>query len=180
MIVGDDGSPLSKRHGSFSVDEMRKQGYLPIAIINYMARLGHTCDTQALLDFAELAKHFYLEKLSRSPARFDMSQLMYWQKTAVQSLDVPAVWRWLGESIENQIPEGLRDTFAETIKANIEFPHDALMWEKIFFHEYAPIAAAEATIIHEAGEQFFVEAEQAVDKYGMDLARCIGRNESKH
>jgi nondiscriminating glutamyl-tRNA synthetase len=173
LIVGDDGSPLSKRHGSFSVHEMREKGYLSIAIINYLSRLGHTCESQALLPFNELANHFQLEKLSRSPARFDMVQLLFWQKMAVQALDAKGLWHWLGEHIENQVPESMRTLFAETIKTNIEFPSDAVMWEKIFFHEYAPIDHTAAAIIHEAGEQFFVEAEMAVDKYGIDLKSIL-------
>ncbi len=173
LIVGDDGSPLSKRHGSFSVHEMRAKGFLPIAIINYLARLGHTCDTQELLPFAELAKHFQLDKLSRSPARFDPVQLMYWQKLAVQSLDIPAVWRWLGETIQNTVPENMRQLFAETIKANLEFPEDAAIWAKIFFHENVQLDEMEADIVREAGEQFFVEAELAVDKFGMDLPAIL-------
>lgn len=91
LIVGDDGSPLSKRHGSFSVNDIRDKGYLSIAIMNYLARLGHTCDTQELLDFDHLAPHFHLEKLSKSAARFDLSQLMFWQKTAIQALDIPGL-----------------------------------------------------------------------------------------
>ena len=59
--------------------------------------------------------------------------------------------------------------FVETIKGNIEFPHDALMWAKIFFHENAVLDAEGTHIIQEAGEQFFVEAELGVDKYGIDL-----------
>lgn len=173
LIVGDDGSPLSKRHGSFSLFEMREQGYLPIAVMNYLTRLGHTADTQELLDFDRLAKHFYLEKLSRSPARFDKSQLMYWQKTAVQSLDIPALWRWLGEHVQNQVPESMRKLFAETIRSNVEFPSDALMWAKIFFHENAPLDEEGLKVIREAGEQFFVEAEEAVDKYDIDLTKVL-------
>jgi glutamyl-tRNA synthetase len=169
LIVGDDGSPLSKRHGSFSINTMRDEGFLPIAIMNYLARLGHTLDTQALLDFDHLAAYFNLEKLSRSPARFDKSQLMYWQKTAVLALEGPALWRWLGEKMASQVPESARSLFAETVKANIEFPHDALMWAKIFFHEGVPIDEEAVNIIRNAGEQFFVEAEQAVDKYGIEL-----------
>jgi glutamyl-tRNA synthetase len=173
LIVGDDGSPLSKRHGSFSVHEMREKGYLPLAIINYLTRLGHTCDSQDLLPFDELAKHFYLEKLSRSPARFDLVQLLFWQKMAVQALDVPALWHWLGEDIQNQVPANKQDLFAQTVKANLEFPQDAAMWAKIFFHENVVIDEAEMKIIADAGEQFFVEAEQAVDKYGIDLAAVL-------
>lgn len=173
LIVGEDGSPLSKRHGSYSVHEMREKGYLPLAIINYLTRLGHICDTQDLLPFHELAKHFQLEKLSRSPARFDLVQLLFWQKLAVQALDIEGLWRWLGDTVQNQVPESMRTLFAETIKTNIEFPDDALMWVKIFFHETAQLEEPEAKVIREAGEQFFMEAEQAVDKYGMDLAAIL-------
>lgn len=173
LIVGDDNSPLSKRHGSFSVGDIRQQGYLPIAIMNYLARLGHTCDTNELLDFDHLAQHFTLEKLSRSPARFDLSQLMYWQKTAVQALDGDALWRWLGEHVRNQVPEAMQKLFAETVKANTEFPEDASVWAKVFFHENAPIDEEGKKIIREAGEQFFVEADLAVDKYGIQLQEVL-------
>jgi len=173
LIVGDDGAPLSKRHGSFSVNDIREQGYLAIAIINYLTRLGHICDTQDLLPFNELANHFHLDKLSRSPARFDVVQLLYWQKLAVQSLDVQGVWRWLGEHIQNQVPEASQTLFAEIIKMNIEFPRDAALWAKIFFHENVTLSEVESTIIREAGEQFFVEAELAVDKYGLDLTAIL-------
>lgn len=173
LIVSDDSSKLSKREGSFSVDEMRKKGYLPIAVINYLARLGHTCDSQALLSFEDLATHFHLEKLSRSPAHFDMNQLMFWQKMAVQSLDISSLWRWLGETIQNQVPEDQHQLFAETVQANIEFPHDATVWAKIFFHEDVTIDESELNVIREAGEQFFVEAEQAFDKFGIDLPKVL-------
>lgn len=173
LIVGQDGARLSKREGSFSLSDMRDEGYLPIAIMNYLARLGHTCDSQALSSFKELAPHFYLEKLSRSPARFDKNQLMFWQKIAVQALDTPQFWRWLGSDIQNQIPESMRELFANSIKANIEFPQDALTWAKIFFHEQVHIDDDELKIIRDAGEQFFVEAELAVDRYGIELPQVL-------
>ncbi len=173
LIVGDDGTPLSKRHGSFSVEELRKEGYLPIALINYLSRLGHSCDTQDLLAFNALSQHFYLEKLSRSPARFDRNQLLFWQKLAVQALDVKDFWRWLGESIQVQIPEEKQDEFAHSVKANIVFPHDASLWANIFFHPNFSLDEAALKIIHEAGEQFFVEAELAFDQYGLDVAQVL-------
>lgn len=169
LIVGDDGAPLSKRHGSFSVDQLRSQGYLPLAIINYLVRLGHTCDNHELLRFDALAQHFSLEKLSRSPARFDISQLMYWQKNAVLALTATELWHWLGEQVANEVPESMQELFADIIKANIEFPQDAFMWAKIFFQENIAIEAQELTILRDAGEQFFAEAEQAVEKYGTAL-----------
>jgi glutamyl-tRNA synthetase len=173
LIVGADGAPLSKRHGSFSLDEMRKQGYLPIAVMNYLVRLGHTCDTPDLLDFEHLASHFQIEKLSRSPARFDKAQLLYWQKIAVQKLDIPSLWQWLGEELVNQVPESQRLMFAETVKANIEFPQDAMLWSKVFFDDVLLIDTEQLPILSETVEQFFVEALRGVDKYGIELLRIL-------
>lgn len=173
LIVGDDGTPLSKRHGSFSVTDLHDKGYLPIAIMNYLSRLGHTLEAQELLNFDQLSEHFLLEKLSRSPARFDLSQLLYWQKLAVQSLDNNAFMRWVGQSVMSQVPESAQQLFVDTVKANVEFPRDALEWSKIFFHESVQFDAEGAQIVREAGEQFFVEAEQAIEKHGLQLKEIL-------
>src|SRR3990167_7859559 len=173
LIVGHDGAPLSKRHGSFSLQELRTCGFLAKAILNYLARLGHTCDVHALLDFEHLAEHFYLDRLSKSPARFDIIQLRYWQKTVVQALDLLSATRWLGQEVLSQVPEKIIPLFVEIIKSNVEFPHDALEWAKILFHEHAPLNDEAQQIIREAGEQFFVEAEQAVDNHGVQLSAIL-------
>lgn len=173
LIVGEDGAPLSKRHGSYSLNDLRESGFLAIAIINYLVRLGHGCDLHALLSFDQLAEHFHLDKLSKSPARFDISQLMYWQKTAVQALDIPSAIRWLGEEVMCQVPESKIPFFIETVQSNIEFPADALEWAKIFFHEQVVLTDETQHIIKEAGEQFFVEAALAVDKYGTELPAVL-------
>jgi glutamyl/glutaminyl-tRNA synthetase len=173
LIVGDDGTPLSKRHGSCSLDQINHDGYLPIAIMNYLARLGHTCDSQELLDFDHLSQYFQLDKLSRSPARFDHVQLMYWQKSAIQLMTSTELSKWLGEGVLNQVPEDKRALFAEAVKANVHFPPEALEWAKIFFHDSVQIDADKISILRDAGEQFFVEAEQAFDNYGADLPKIL-------
>ena len=173
MIVGDDGAPLSKRHGSSSVHDIRVAGFLPQAIVNYLARLGHGCDAQELLDFDHLSEYFVLEKLSKSPARFDTTQLMYWQKTAVQSLDPDSMWRWLGEMVRGQVPAKDQDLFIKVVRGNIEFPEDALKWAKIFYHDRVDLDETSATAIRDAGEQFFVEAELAVGRHGTDIKSVL-------
>jgi len=173
LITGDDGAPLSKRHGSFSLHQLKEQGYLPLAIINYLARLGHGLESNELMSFDELAEHFSLDKLSRSPARFDLVQLNYWQKQAVRQLEVKIFWRWVGERVADQVPLNRQDEFAEIIKANIEFPDQALEWAKIIFHENAPIHDEDIPMLKEAGEQFFVEAENAVENHGEDMKAIL-------
>ena len=52
LIVGDDNSPLSKREGSWSISDLRADGYLPGAIVNYLARLGHYYADNSYLSLA--------------------------------------------------------------------------------------------------------------------------------
>jgi len=173
LIVGDDGAPLSKRHGSFSLHDLREAGFLPQAIVNYLSRLGHTYENQEWMDFSALATHFHLEKLSRSPARFDQSQLLYWQKTAVQLLDTEALWHWLGDEVRRQAPEKLQTLFAETVRPNITFPGEAVEWAAIFFHHALAFDQEKIAIFREAGEQFFVEAELAIQEHGVEFAEVL-------
>ncbi|HXI66826.1 MAG TPA: glutamate--tRNA ligase, partial [Steroidobacteraceae bacterium] len=75
LLVGADGTPLSKRHGAASVRDYREQGYLPEAIVNHLFRLGHSSAPHGLLTLEEMAHAFDPAHLGRSPARFDEQQL---------------------------------------------------------------------------------------------------------
>ena len=135
LIVGPDGSPLSKRHGSQSIDSLRKQGYLPEAIMNYLARLGHYYKDDAFMTPNTLIEQFNLDNLSKSPSKFDIQQLNYWQKEAVQTLPLDEILKWLGDSITSVVPPIVQTDFLTTIVPNIHFPHDAAQWARIIFKE---------------------------------------------
>jgi len=76
VILGNDGQKLSKRHGATSVSEFRRKGYLPEALINYVARLGWAYDDRTeIFSLDELERFFSLEGLSKSPAVFDYKKL---------------------------------------------------------------------------------------------------------
>ncbi len=76
MIWGPDGKRLSKRHGATSVEAYRDMGYLPEALLNYLALLGWSLDGQTTIISREtLAKNFSLERVSRNPAVFDAEKL---------------------------------------------------------------------------------------------------------
>ena len=87
MIVGIDGTPLSKRHGSRGIQELRDTGYLPEAVNNHLARLGHHYDDDGLFSLDDLARRFDIARLGLSPARFDTIQLLHWQHQAVMHAD---------------------------------------------------------------------------------------------
>ncbi len=77
LLLGPDGAKLSKRHGASSIKRFREAGYLPEALINYLALLSWSPDVEGreVLSPVELIGEFRLEKLSRSPAIFDPHKL---------------------------------------------------------------------------------------------------------
>lgn len=76
MVLGQDGHKLSKRHGATSVNEFRKTGYLPEALINYIAHLGCSFEEgRDIYTLEELEKLFRLERLNKAPAVFDYQKL---------------------------------------------------------------------------------------------------------
>ena len=76
MVLGQDGHKLSKRHGATAVNEFRKAGYLPEALINYIAHLGCSFEEgRDLFSLGEMEKLFKIEKLNKAPAIFDYQKL---------------------------------------------------------------------------------------------------------
>ena len=83
LVLGPDKAPLSKRHGSFSIEEIREQGFLPEAVTAAVARLGWN-PGEGLLTLDELAPLFSIDKLSASPSEFDVEKLKFYNKAAIQ------------------------------------------------------------------------------------------------
>ena len=77
MILGGDGERLSKRHGAVSVTQYRDDGYLPEALLNYLARLGWSHGDDEIFSMRELVQWFELQHVSGSPARFDPEKLKW-------------------------------------------------------------------------------------------------------
>ena len=82
LVLGPDHAPLSKRHGATSVAEFRSKGYLPEALVNYLALLGWSPrgsndDEAELLPMAELARRFSLDRVGVSAGIFDEEKLAW-------------------------------------------------------------------------------------------------------
>ena len=75
LIHGPDGAKLSKRHGALGVDAYRSMGYLPVALRNYLVRLGWSHGDQEIFSTEEMIAAFDLGSIGRSPARFDFAKL---------------------------------------------------------------------------------------------------------
>jgi glutamyl-tRNA synthetase len=88
QVNGPDGKPLSKRHGSTSVEAFREQGILPEALMNYLALLGWSKDAETtFLSKQDLVEAFDLERVSSNPAQFDTQKLEWLNNHYIQSLE---------------------------------------------------------------------------------------------
>jgi glutamyl-tRNA synthetase len=163
LLIGEDGAPLSKRHGSASVREFRERGFLPGALLNHLVRLGHASDVDGWLPLADMPAHFRPEHLGRAAARFEESQLMHWQREAVQRMSPEEVRAWLGSNDSSE--------FLELIRHNVVLPADAAAWSAVVHGELPPLGSDEQRVIDAAGTAFFAAAAEALERTGPDLKR---------
>jgi glutamyl-tRNA synthetase len=88
MIWGSDGKKLSKRHGATSVEAFRDEGYLPEALLNYLALLGWSLDGETTIVPTDVLKaSFSLERISKNPAVFDFEKLDWMNGFYLRNLD---------------------------------------------------------------------------------------------
>lgn len=89
MILGSDRAKLSKRHGATATTEYKKQGYLPQAMVNFLALLGWSLDDKTeLLDRKELVRHFSLERIGKTAAIFNLEKLRWLNGVYLRGLSI--------------------------------------------------------------------------------------------
>lgn len=169
LIFGPDGAPLSKRNGSRSIQELCALGYLPAALLNYLARLGHYYADNSFMTIDQLAAQFDLTHLSVSPARFDIEQLQYWQKEAIAKIDDETFWHWCGDDILDLVPTHHQALFIATIRPNVVFPADATEWAGRIFHRQLLYSPENLQVLQTAGEAFFQVARKALHEHGANF-----------
>jgi glutamyl-tRNA synthetase len=148
MILGSDGTRLSKRHGATSVTEYRDLGYLPEVMLNYLALLGWgTEDSQNIFTQTEMIEKFSLERCSKSPAAFDPNKLLwmngeYIRKTPPEKLAAMAK-PFFKEKDITKVPEKVYVQAVtlelEKIKLLTDIPKlvDFLLWDDYEYREEA-------------------------------------------
>ncbi len=86
-IHGEDGKKLSKRHGADSVEALRAEGYIPEALVNFLALLGWSYDDKTtIMSREEIVERFTLERVGASPAVFDFKKLEWLNGTYLRAL----------------------------------------------------------------------------------------------
>ena len=133
MILGDDGKRMSKRHGAVSVMQYQKDGILPHAMLNYLARLGWSHGDQEIFSMQELLDLFALEDCQKSGSVFDTTKLL-----------------WVNQQhMANQSDDELGDALSAALQSNSVSVTDG------------PPVSRVASVLKERAQSFAEMAEQA-------------------
>lgn len=87
MILGQDGTKLSKRHGAVNVMSYREEGFLADAMINYLVRLGWSHGDTEIFSRIELVEHFSIDNVNHSASRFDLDKLRWLNQHYIKTID---------------------------------------------------------------------------------------------
>ncbi len=151
LILGDDRSKLSKRHGAGSIAELRARGYLASAVINYLALLGWSHPSgREVLSPGELVSEFSLDRINKSAAIFDKKKLRWMNGMHIRALSVEG----LLDLSETFFPAGLKDAYDKKARLNIiellrkkmELLSDVESFAPIFGDKVAPGVEAAETL----------------------------------
>jgi glutamyl-tRNA synthetase len=160
LLHGPDGRKLSKRHGAASVQELRDQGYLPEAVVNYTALLGAGfASDEEFFTLEELAARFRLERVSKNPAIFDEKKLRHMNGVYLRELDRADLIRRLEAFTGRQGIDGAVAISEEKIQTLAEF------WPLVAFLFDGPVddpAAFAKTIGADGGDEALRAARAAI------------------
>ena len=88
MILGSDGSRLSKRHGALNLLSYREEGFLPEALLNYLVRLGWSNGDQEIFSIDEMIELFELKNINKSPASFNHEKLDWMNQSYIKTISL--------------------------------------------------------------------------------------------
>jgi len=167
QVLGPDRRPLSKRHGSTSVRSFRELGYLPEALVNYLALLGWSPgDDREVLSVRDMIEAFDLARVSSNPAAFDTEKLTWLNNRYIQSLaddDLAArCVHFLVEAGVGVEPEVLRDAMPLVKERMKTLTESVELLRFLFSDDIAPNEKA-GGILEKAPAGYLKEAAAALD-----------------
>lgn len=167
VILGPDGKKLSKRHGAAGVADYRREGYLPEALVNYLALLGwnHPSGREEFDDLDELAREWDPSRLGASPAHFDPERLLGLNARRIRKLPLEDLRRRLEPFLDEPLPEGRELLTVEAIREEVRTLAEA---PRIVHGIFDPVDPGSfATDLPESSATVFAHAAKALE--GRDL-----------
>ena len=127
LILGPDGKKLSKRHGAESIAGYRREGYLPEALLSYLALLGwsHQEGTEEFADLDELVREWDPLRLGASSATFDPDRLLFVNARRIRGLPLGELYKRLAPFLEEKLPEGRELLVIEAIRDEMRLLSEA-------------------------------------------------------
>lgn len=176
IILGPDGKKLSKRHGDASVADHRQQGYLPEALVNYLALLGWTHPTgkEDFGDLDELVREWDPSRLGASPSTFDPDRLLYFNARHIRRLSTEGMRRRVEPFLDGPLPEGREAAALEAIREEARVLSDAPRLLKEIMGPVDPKVFAEE--LQDSAAEVFAHAAAAIGSHsfsGVDEARSL-------
>ena len=138
IITDENHKKLSKRHGSSSFEDLMEQGFIPEAVVNFVALLGWSpSDDREIFSLAELIEAFDYRRISKSPAVFDLVKLRWMNGEYIKKMDDEAYYAYALPVIRQTVKKDLDvKKIADLVKTRIEVFPD--ITEKIDFFEELP------------------------------------------
>ena len=116
LIHGAEGAKLSKRHGATNVIDYKKMGYLPEAMRNYLLRLGWSHGDSEIISDLEAIKWFDLDRVGKSPSRFDFDKLNHLNKHYIKQKTDEELFELIKNDFESEISEIDKNKIIKAIK----------------------------------------------------------------
>ena len=149
LLVDTDGAKLSKRLEGLSLRALRHDGVEPAAIVAYLARLG-TSDSPQPMSLDALGASYDLTRVSRSPARFDVRQLLALNRRVLKSAAY--------DQVRERLPADATPAFWDAVRGNLDLLSEARHWWDVVAGEVAPpVLEGEAAFFADALAQLPME-----------------------
>ncbi|NLM46258.1 MAG: glutamate--tRNA ligase [Firmicutes bacterium] len=168
LILGEDRTKMSKRHGATSVLQYREQGYLPQALVNFLALLGWSPEGEReIYSLAELTELFSLERVSKSPAVFNLEKLnwmnaYYIKQTPLAELTQLCIPHLVAAGLLEAEPVGEKLAWLEqavaSVQEKMEYAAQAPELLRVYFGETVELDPADDA----AGEVLALDTSPAV------------------
>lgn len=139
LLTDISGAGLSKRSGSTSLQDMRRDGIEPMAINSLLAHLGTSDDVAAFRQLQELADTFEISHFGRAAAKFDPERLLSLNASLLHDMPFGAVQ----ERLTAMGLEQISSAFWEAVSPNLQQLHDASTWHDVCFSDTQPKISAD-------------------------------------
>ncbi len=153
LIHSERGEKLSKRDGKSSLLDFKQEGFLPDAMLNYLARLGWSYKNEEFFNLNQAISWFTLDGIGKSPSRFDMKKLLNISKKHLISKPADEIHKLLLQYIKIYKDISLSETISEKLR------------------QYLPLVIERCTSLGEIFEasSFLIEADEFIDKKALAL-----------